>query len=439
MRKARGDLSQSLINYYEGKNITGEGLIYLHIYGANCHNEDNLSKKSNVEREKWVTLNLQKIINLDIDLILKADSIFLFTAFCLTMRNIYVYNINIVHLPVFLDATCSGIQHLAGILKDYETGSKVNLISQNKNDPVGDIYSDLINPSNDAINKYGNENLDNEDRIFKDIKLTRGDIKGPFMTKNYNVSIFGMSEQLKSKFKKVNKKKNTLYMVPTNYGYISLKRKQVFTLASLIDKQIFVSFPTLKVLYDYFKEVIKLTLVVNIPTVWFTPAGLKITQFYNVSVQNKVSIRFGNKAQKIVLKTATDKLDKKKQIQAIIPNIVHSLDSAHLINILNSSSDFDLNQILPIHDCFGVHPNDINKLTYLVKREFITLYTENNFLEKYHNRLIQALKDNNYNILTDKDNKEYILPKNKKYYIPIIPKFGKLDLTKIIESKYIIN
>jgi len=36
----------------------------------------------------------------------------------------------LVKLPVFLDATCSGIQHFAALLQDFELGSKVNLIPQ---------------------------------------------------------------------------------------------------------------------------------------------------------------------------------------------------------------------------------------------------------------------------------------------------------------------
>ena len=359
------------------------------------------------------------------------------------MRNIFLLNNYTVHLPIFLDATCSGIQHLAGMLKDYETGSKVNMISQTESDSVGDIYSYLIDPINKAVNKYGLKNIENEDRVFKDIKLKRNDVKEPTMTKNYNVSVVGIANQLRSKFEIINKKeknvKNQMYKVPTTFGYISLTSSQMFTLAVLLDKQIFTSLPTLKYIYNYFKEIIKLTLLLNFPTVWFTPAGLKITQFYKISIQNKVSIRFGKKSQKIVLRNSTDKIDKRKQVLAIIPNIVHSLDSAHLINIINTATNLNLNQILTIHDCFGTHPNDIEILTELVKKEFIILYTKSNFLEKYHQRLIQALTDNNYTILKDKDNKEYVLIKNNKKYIPQLPKYGTLDINNIINSKYIIN
>jgi len=29
-----------------------------------------------------------------------------------------------VHMPIFLDATCSGIQHKGALIKDFESGKK---------------------------------------------------------------------------------------------------------------------------------------------------------------------------------------------------------------------------------------------------------------------------------------------------------------------------
>lgn len=98
-----------------------------------------------------------------------------------------------VYLPVFLDATCSGsgIQDLAALLKDFETGSKVNLIPQTNEDDVGDIYSDLVKPINEAINKYAQEHIEYEK--LKDVKLERKHIKTPIMTKTYNVLTVGIA------------------------------------------------------------------------------------------------------------------------------------------------------------------------------------------------------------------------------------------------------
>jgi len=120
--------------------LSEKGKEYLYIYGANCYNENNLSKKSFEDRYKWVKSNLDKIINLEKKFILKAKILLLFTSFCLILRELDKDPNYKVHMPIFLDATCSGIQHIAALIKDFESGKKVNLIPQKKSDTVGDIY-----------------------------------------------------------------------------------------------------------------------------------------------------------------------------------------------------------------------------------------------------------------------------------------------------------
>ena len=428
-----GDFSNSLINFYEGEKITKDGMDYLYIYGANCYNENNMSKNSFKDRIMWVKTNFNKIINLDTDFILKAESLFLFTSFCLVMRDIHLHNKDIVYFPVFLDATCSGIQHLSGLIKDCKIGKKVNLKEQTDEDKVEDIYSELIEPINKAINTYNKKDIDYIK--FKDIKLSREHVKKPIMTKNYNVSVIGIADQLRSSFKKC----GNLYLVPTKDSFVSLNYYEVFALAQIIEEQIFKSLPSLKIIYDYFKNIIKFHSLFNIPVIWITPSGIKITQFYNISAQNKVSIRFANKTNKVVLREKTQKLDTRKQINAIIPNIIHSLDASHLMNIIESAISLNINNILPVHDCFGTHPNLVNKLRHLVKCEFVGLYLDSNYLELYHQRFIQSLNDNHFQVLVDDEGRSYIKPNRKKYYIPELPKLGNLDLSKILDSQYFIS
>jgi hypothetical protein len=43
----------------------------------------------------------------------------------------------------------------------------------------------------------------------------------------------------------------------------------------------------------------------------------------------------------------------------------------------------------------------MGNLEFRVKKEFILLYTQDKFLEKFHKRIIQSIKDNNYKIKKD--------------------------------------
>jgi len=63
-----------------------------------------------------------------------------FIAFCIALKNYELDNNYLVKLPVFLDATCSGLQHLAAMLHDINLATHVNLLSKSENDDVNDLY-----------------------------------------------------------------------------------------------------------------------------------------------------------------------------------------------------------------------------------------------------------------------------------------------------------
>lgn len=432
------DLSASLLNFYEGEKLSKCGKSYFYIYGANTYNYKNIAKSDYETRIKWVQDNYEKIISLDLDFIMGAESIFLFTAFSLALKELHLNPDAKVYLPVFLDATCSGIQHLAAMLQDYETGSKVNLIPQNDKDLVSDLYYNLLEPINNAINKHGEEIINYSQ--FKEIKLERKHIKLPIMTKVYNVSVIGIADQLRSIFTKIKKNNEIFYLIPTNNNnFVEVSYEDLYILAKLINDQIFKSLPSLNDVYNYFKEIINLICKINIPVVWFTPSGLKITQHYLRSKIHKVSIIFGKKSKTVVLRESSVKIDKIKQVNAIIPNIIHSLDASHLINLINTLDDINFKPFICVHDCFGTHPNDLEFLFYLIKKEFILLYSTENFLNKFHDRLLQNLEDHHYIINSDENDNKFVLINKKSFLIPNLPKLGKLDLEKIKDSKYMVT
>jgi hypothetical protein len=460
-----GDLSLALLNFWEGEEINDEGRYYLYIYGANSHDQNKISKASLKDRVKWVEKNYDKIINLDRDLILSAESPFIFTAFCLNMRDIHNNPKAKINTPIFLDATCSGIQHFAALMKDLELGVNTNLVESSIDNKPGDIYESLLEPINNAINKFGKENM--EYGILSLIKLNRKEIKTPIMTKIYNVTKYGISNQLQSALKienedtfinefyykpeneiqkellesiKSNKSKTRFICNAKDGKKIQVSRKEIYKIATIINEQIFVVFPSLNKIYNYFIEMAKLAINLNLPLTWFTPTGMKITQNYYKQKKNIISVSIFGKSKKIVLKENTNKIDKNKQIQSIIPNIIHSLDASHLINIIKSSVNDNFSPVISIHDCFGTLPNKMGSLEYRVKKEFILLYSNNKFLNDFHNRFLQNMKDNQFEVKFNKENnKNYVLLEEEFFEIPDVPQEGELDLEKIIKSKYMIS
>ena len=82
----------------------------------------------------------------------------------------------------------------------------------------------------------------------------------------------------------------------------------------------------------------------------------------------------------------------------------------------------------------------MDELAFMVKKEFVLLYSQDNFLETYHNRLIQSIKDNNYKVIYNEEKKcNFVINSFNLIRIPAYPILGKLDLQKIVESKYMIS
>jgi len=64
---------------------------------------------------------------------------------------------------------------------------------------------------------------------------------------------------------------------------------------------------------------------------------------------------------------------------ALNPKIFHSLDASHLLEVIKNIKNKNIDYILPIHDCFGTHPNDLSFVYNILKLEFIQIYSQQEF------------------------------------------------------------
>ncbi len=88
-------------------------------YGANCF-RGNINKMSIKSKIEWVDKNYKNILDFDNGILLnKAKDKLLFLSFCMEFKryNDFLLNENTMefrtYLPIQLDATCNGFQHMA--------------------------------------------------------------------------------------------------------------------------------------------------------------------------------------------------------------------------------------------------------------------------------------------------------------------------------------
>ena len=172
-------------------------------------------------------------------------------------------------------------------------------------------------------------------------------MKKPIMTSTYNISLIGIQEYLvENTFKLVWENKIPSY----HYNNEVFTQKEFTEISKKIHNVIYDLHPILKEIINYFKGMIQILNDINLPIIWITPAHMKITQKY-IKVDKKIAGNFLMKNVKpVTVSLPTNNINKTKQIQSFMPNLIHSLDGAHIHLIVNNSN---IENIYTIHDCFA--------------------------------------------------------------------------------------
>src|SRR5262249_720395 len=87
---------------------------------------------------------------------------------------------------------------------------------------------------------------------------------------------------------------------------------------------------------------------------------------------NKKRIRIGG-ARHYLPDGASTKMDRKKLMDASAPNLVHSMDAAHLARVVNSAEEYDI-EVLTVHDSFSCLAPQAQRLNQIIRFELAELY-----------------------------------------------------------------
>lgn len=429
------ELAKALLEFAEGQVIKEprKDDYFLKVYGANLY---GLNQLSFTDRIKWVDENQDKIISLDKQFWLDAKEPLLFLSFCFEYKN-YLATLKenkefITHLPIQLDATCSGLQHLSAMIKDSKLAEQVNLL--NTDDLPKDLYQNILNLIKERIGEFVR---DNPYYIrLKGIELTRAQVKRSIMTIPYNITIKGVAEYLEESFEVVYINKERMLKKDD----VLINYKELFAFAKIVHSTLFDTHPTLKAIVDYFGAMVKLLSKLGLPVIWITPSGLSITQRYVKFQTKKIKPKSFYKSAPISVSLPTQDINLRKQVAAFMPNLIHSMDSANIVGLIKSyielGGDFYPMNIYTIHDCFATTSPRVHILNFLVRKAFIELYSEP-YVYKLHKFLLEYIKNtfelsqDRTKVITAKEAFEMAQP-------PVIENSSFL-LPKIINSKYFIH
>ncbi|MGL6011430.1 MAG: DNA-directed RNA polymerase, partial [Shewanella oncorhynchi] len=151
------------------------------------------------------------------------------------------------------------------------------------------------------------------------------------------------------------------------------------------------------------------------PLIFTAPTGFITYQEIFESKVNRVETQLMG-ATKFTMLEPTKVIDYHRMLNSSAPNFVHTHDAAHLTWSTNGMEDAGIESLAIIHDSFGTHACNTDKLNSILRASAIEMYSEydviTNFLHEQEDRLCMA------------------------FDTVQLPKRGTLNLNELMESKY---
>jgi len=348
------DFGKSLLKFYEGAKLTADAEDWLSFQVATTWGLDKATIK---ERLEWTTNNHHHIIRVAEDPIgclpdwESAEEPWLFLAACDEYYHCCIKrDRDYTALPTAIDATCSGLQVLAGLCRDRSTASLVNVLPGER---PADAYR--------TVAEHAKPNVPESIRPYMDRKT----VKRVVMTVPYNAKPHSnrgyIREALKEKGVEIDKDDLT---------------KTVKAVRDAMDEIV----PGPMAVMTWFEsEVSKAIKRGEQQLQWCTPSGFVVTQKLMKKLWKDVKLQLLGNVKIRVSIGDDDKVDINHHKNATAPNVIHSLD-ASLLHL--ASLRFDA-PISLIHDSVLCRATDMSALSSIVREVYMHLFAEHDYLKDF--------------------------------------------------------
>jgi DNA-directed RNA polymerase len=257
-------------------------------------------------------------------------------------------------LMVATDATCSGLQILAGLARDASTARLVNVLPSDKPQDAYKVVAEAATPKCPAsIRPY----------------MDRKTVKRVVMTVPYNAKPYSnrgyIREALKDKGVEIEKDDLTA------------------TVKAVRDAMNVVVPGPMAVMTWIEGEVAEAIKRGSTELTWTTPSGFVVTQKLMKKQVEVISLQLLGRCEIRVATGDTDKVDLAHHKNATAPNLIHSLD-ASLLHL--SALRFDA-PIALIHDSVLCRATDMSTLSTLVRETYMHLFAEHDYLTDFKHQI----------------------------------------------------
>lgn len=408
------DLSKALLEFSEAVPLGKDGLRWLKIHTANCAGVDKVSID---ERVAWFDANVANIHAVGSDplanIVLWAnvkDTPMQFVAACvdvykaMTCADPAKYR---SRLPVTVDGTCNGIQHLAALSRDELAGAMVNLIDTDK---PSDIYKAVAVETNRLLQDIAAGPDAEQAELaagWLQYGVDRSCAKRPTMIMPYGGTIRAVQTYVEMWLDDQTRKGKPHPQTQT-------KRKS--TLCRFLGAVMWQAMSNVvrgpKEIMAWTKSVASVVSRLQTPISWTTPSGWVVSQGYKAITTHRVKTTLGDKISILTLRKDVDKIDPRKQAQGLAPNWIHSLDASMLHIAISELPAYGVSSVMAVHDSFGAHAGTMSIMNSKLREVFYSMY-QYDLIQKFIDDVSSGGAE-----------------------VPEPPAKGQLKISSILDSKY---
>ena len=352
------DWGKALLNFHEESFMDDEAERWIRFQASTCY---GLDKETLDDRLAWTYENEWLIERVATDPIGNlpdwegAEEPWQFLAACDEMYHCVIKRDRIsTGLPIAIDATCSGLQILAGLAKDKSTAQLVNVLPSDKPQDAYKVIAETSKP-----------NIPDNVAAHWDRKCTKRTV----MTIPYNAKPFSNRSYIKEALKEkgIDIDKDSLTII------VQAVRESMHTIVPG-------PMAVMKWIEDKVREALKRG---EKELEWETPSGFVVKQSLYKAEMERITLQVLGQCNMRVPVGDSEDVDVARHKAATAPNLIHSLDASLLCL---SALDFN-HPIALIHDSVLCRATDMSELSRIVREKYMHLFAEHDYLTDFANQI----------------------------------------------------
>ena len=348
------DFGKALIIFADESYITDAGKEWLAFQVATTY---GLDKSTMSERLDWVMANIPLITRVAEDPIGNigdweaADEPWQFLSACEEYNAVVSKRTrNTTRLCVATDATCSGLQILAGLARDRKTAQLVNVLPSERPQDAYKVVAETAKPY-----------IPNSLHKVWDRKC----VKRTVMTIPYNAKPFSNRSYIRDALKEK--------------GIEIDKEDLTVTVRAVRDAMHNVVPGPMSVMKWIEDEVVKAIKNGATELQWVTPSGFVVRQRIMKKKVKVFDLQLLGRCQLNVATEDKNEVDLYRHKSATAPNLIHSLDAS----LLHLSIDRFNHPIALIHDSVLSRATDMDELSAIIRKTYMYLFAEHDYLNEF--------------------------------------------------------